>query len=235
MKEIIKIGIIIADEDEFLPLEKKAAELKAQAIMMFGKKALQFNVSGNGCEALVTAILCGIGKVNAATAAAFLAANGYGIILNCGLSGGISGISRGEITVPNSFLEHDFDLTGIGYKPCEKPGQKYIYTADSKLTGILNNIVAGAKNGTAVSGDCFVSNNELRESLKNNFNAMSCDMETAAIASVCYSFGIRFAAVRKISDDAGADAAGDYQALNQLAEADLTNILLLAIQKIIAA
>ena len=29
------------------------------------------------------------------------------------------------------FLEHDFDLTGIGYKPCEKPSQKYIYDAET--------------------------------------------------------------------------------------------------------
>ena len=66
----------------------------------------------------------GIGKVNAAVAATALAEQGVHIILNCGLSGGISGIGKNEISIPNKFLEHDFDLSGLGYKLCQKPGQR---------------------------------------------------------------------------------------------------------------
>ena len=225
---ILKIGLIIADSDEFLPLEKKAESLSAKTDTVSGKRALKFNI-GN---AEVTAVLCGIGKVNAAMVAAALAENGTEILLNCGLSGGISGVARGSLTVPDRFLEHDFDLSGIGYKLCEKPGQEYIYSADKTLIEKLLEIVPSAAVGTAVSGDCFVSNEDLRNKLKSEFSAMSCDMETAAIASVAHFYSLPFASLRKVSDDAGNDAAEDYRELNILAEDVLINTVLALIEKL---
>ena len=226
--EKIKIGIVIADIDEYLPLEKKMDILGGTPIKIAGRRAHKFTVGNTD----VTSVLCGIGKVNAAVAATALAEQGAEIILNCGLSGGISGISKNEITVPNRFLEHDFDLTGIGYKPCEKPGQDYIYVADKKLSTALASKLENVKFGTAVSGDCFVADEELRTYLRDEFSAMSCDMETAAVAYVCAAYGIKFAAIRKISDDAGSDAAVNYREINALAEDTLINAILSVIAEI---
>ncbi len=226
----IKIGIVIADSDEFLPLEKKVLELGGSQTLICGRKAYSFKIG----SADVTAVLCGIGKVNAAVAATALAEKGAEILLNCGLSGGISGVRREDICIPERFLEHDFDLTGLGYKKCEKPSQKYIYNADKGLVEIFKGIFPQAFIGTAVSGDCFVSDSVLRDTLKNEFSAMSCDMETAAIAYVADSYGIKFACIRKISDDAGNDAAEDYRELNVLAENVLTEALIKAIEEIIS-
>lgn len=226
--EKIKVGIVIADTDEYRPLEKKMENLGGKPTKIAGRYAHKFTV-GN---AEVTSVLCGIGKVNAAVAATALAQQGAQVILNCGLSGGVSGISKNEITVPNKFLEHDFDLTGIGYKPCEKPGQEYIYTADENLSLAIASRFENAKRGTAVSGDCFVQNEELRAYLRDEFSAMSCDMETAAVAYVCASYGIKFASVRKISDDAGSDAATSYREVNVLAEDTLIDAILSVITDI---
>ncbi len=226
MKEIKKIGIVIADSDEFLPLQRKMSELCGVETKIAGRQAYTF--INAGIE--VTAVLCGIGKVNAAVAATALAESGVDILLNCGLSGGISGVCRGELCIPDRFLEHDFDLTGIGYKPCEKPNQEYIYSADGELLELLKRVVPLAKIGTAVSGDRFVSDSALRDSLKKEFSAMSCDMETAAIAYVAYSYGIPFVCVRKISDDAGNDAAEDYRELNIQAE----DVLIVALLSLIS-
>ncbi len=216
------VGIVIADSDEYRPLEEKMSELGGNEIKVAGRKAHEFNL-GN-CR--VVSVLCGIGKVNAAVATTALAEKGAEIILNCGLSGGISGISKNEITVPNRFLEHDFDLTGIGYKLCEKPGQEYIYFSDTELSKNIASRFADAKMGTAVSGDCFVSDDELRTHLKDEFEAMSCDMETAAIAYICSVYCIKFGCVRKISDDAGSDAGTSYRQINALAEDVLVNAIL---------
>lgn len=226
--EKIKIGIVIADTDEYRPLEEKMGALGGKITKIAGRKAHEFTV-GN---AIVTSVLCGIGKVNAAVAATALAEKGAEIILNCGLSGGVSGISKNEITIPDKFLEHDFDLTAIGYKPCEKPGQDYIYFADKELSRQLALEFENSKKGTAVSGDCFVSNEELRTFLRDEFSAMSCDMETAAVAYVCASYGIKFACIRKISDDAGNDAGASYRQINALAEDVLINAILSVIANI---
>ncbi len=226
--EKIKIGIVIADTDEYCPLEKKMDMLGGTPTKIAGRSAHRFTV-GN---AEVTSVLCGIGKVNAAVAATALAEQGAEIIFNCGLSGGVSGISKNEITVPDRFLEHDFDLTSIGYKPCEKPGQEYIYNADEKICTALASKFENVKFGTAVSGDCFVGNEELRTYLRDEFSAMSCDMETAAVAYVCATYGIKFASIRKISDDAGSDAAESYREINALKEDALINGILSVIADI---
>lgn len=220
------VGIVIADSDEYRPLEEMMGELGGKEIKIAGRKSHEFYV-GN-CR--VVSVLCGIGKVNAAVATTALAEQGAEIILNCGLSGGISGISKNEITVPDKFLEHDFDLTGIGYKLCQKPGQEYIYSSDAELSKMIASRFENAKIGTAVSGDCFVSDNDLRTNLKEEFSAMSCDMETAAIAYICSVYCIKFACVRKISDDAGSDAGASYRQINALAE----DVLVKAVLSVIA-
>ena len=163
---------------------------------------------------------------HAAAAAAHLADEGCEIMLNYGLSGGISRVRRGDICVCTRFLEHDFDLSGIGYRLCEKPGQTYIYEADEQLNGMILSLLPGAVTGTAVTGDCFVNDGALREKLKTEFDDVCSDMETAAVAYVCSFAGIPFASVRRISDDAGADALTSYREMNSSGETVLSDFIL---------
>ncbi len=205
-----KIGIVVADFDEYKPFVEAVAEYSPKAFDLIGRKAVSFNIANTE----IICILCGIGKVNAAAAAMYLAAEKCDCILNYGLSGGISGVKKGCVVIPERFLEHDFDLTGIGYKPCEKPSQKYIYDADKNLRNIFLSVFENAVGGTAVCGDRFICSESDRVFLKDTFSATSCDMETAAIASVCDMTDTPYVALRRISDDAGDDAADSYRDMN---------------------
>ena len=231
--EEVKIGIIVADIDEYKPFAEKIEQGEFSEYSFLGRKGHKFFVKSIKKDAQVISILCGIGKVNAAAAAMHLVDIGCDYILNYGLSGGVSGIRRGEITAPNKFLEHDFDLSGIGYKLCEKPLQKYIYNADENLIGIAKKVVPQLKLGTAVSGDHFICDNEVRNNLKENFNAMSCDMETAAIAYVCEFSGVPFLALRRISDDAGAEATEAYREMNVSGETLLCDYIIDIIKELL--
>lgn len=223
MEIIKKIGIIVADADEFAPLEETIKKGEYTERSFLKRRILEFKIDG----AQVSAILCGIGKVNAAAATAHLVDSGCEIILNYGLSGGISGIRRGELCLCTEFLEHDFDLTTIGYKPCEKPGQgTYIYKSDKPLNGVVKTLLPDIKEGLAATGDRFVCDEGLRNLLRDEFGAMCCDMETAAIAYVCDYAGVPFASVRKVSDDAGEDALESYREMNTSGETDLSDFIL---------
>ena len=90
---IKKIGIIVADKDEFAPLEEKIKKGEYIEKTFLKRKILEFKIG----TIEICAMLCGIGKVNAAAGAAHLVDTGCEIILNYGLSGVISGIRRGEI------------------------------------------------------------------------------------------------------------------------------------------
>ncbi|MBE6810530.1 MAG: 5'-methylthioadenosine/S-adenosylhomocysteine nucleosidase [Ruminococcaceae bacterium] len=205
-----KIGIVVADYDEYTPFLESAKVYNPQSYNYFNRLAVQFDIENTG----VVCINCGIGKVNAATAATHLADIGCTYILNFGLSGGISGVHRGEIVLPDKFLEHDFDLTGIGYKPCEKPSQKYIYEVDNKLLEKAQSAIGECVHGTAVCGDRFICNKNDSNFLRKTFGATTCDMETAAIASVCDMADIPYLSLRRVSDDAGEDAYANYSEMN---------------------
>ncbi len=223
-----KMGIVVADYDEYAPFVELVNQYNIKEYKYFNRKAISFDM-GN---ASVICINCGIGKVNAATAATHLCDIGCTYILNFGLSGGISGVKRGEVVLPDKFFEHDFNLTGIGYKPCEKPSQKYIYTADKALLQIAKTVISKCVSGTAACGDRFICNDSDRNFLRDTFGATTCDMETAAIASVCDMADIPYLSVRRVSDDAGDDAYANYSDMNTLEGQTLSEIFIKALNVI---
>ena len=183
MKNELKIGLIIADDMEYAAYEELVAD-KAKENNFFSRKGHRYEITVCNKKIIIDSILCGIGTVNAATAAMHLVDDGADILLNYGLSGGVSAVSRGEDVVGVSFLEYDFDLTCCGYKACEKPAQDYVYYANELLSDVISNQGGGLKKCNLASGDRFVSDPVLRDLLKNNFGINACDMETAAIAYV---------------------------------------------------
>ena len=213
MKDILNVSLIIADDEEYAAL-LKMNDLSLKEKNFSGRMGHTFTLVKNDKIIKVWAICCGIGKVNAASAAQKAVCEGADILVNYGLSGGISGVSRGEDVIGTSFFEHDFDLTCFNYKPCEKPGQTYIYKTEDFLVDLAVKAAAPAKSGKLASGDRFVSNTTLKNLLKDEFSVMCCDMETAAIASVAHFNGVPFISLRRVSDDAGEDATVSYREMN---------------------
>ena len=228
MKNELKIGLVVADDMEYAAYEELVAS-SAIENNFFKRKGHRYEITVCNKKIVIDSVLCGIGMVNAATAAMHLINSGADIILNYGLSGGISSVSRGEDIVGKSFLEYDFDLTCCGYKNCEKPAQEYIYFANELLSDIISNQGGGLKKVNLASGDRFVSDPVLRDQLKNEFGINACDMETAAIAYVAHLTDTPIASLRRVSDDAGEDATEDYHDMNNKPMSDLPELLLKAI------
>lgn len=227
MKDRLKVGVLIADDSEYAPLRQQVGTLGAVRADFFSREGHVFSLKQDGKTIEIHTVLCGIGMVNAASAATALALEGCDMILNAGLSGGVSGIARNEMMLGTKYIEHDFDMTPLGYAPCEKPGQDYYqYDADPDLISLFAERYPTMKQGVAVSGDCFISSKEKRDFLKNAFDAMSCDMESAAIAYVCSLAGVRYLSLRRISDDAGEDAMTNYREMNDAEESVLVDLLL---------
>ncbi len=227
MKEL-KIGIVVADDMEYAPF----AEMGGTDAPYFARAGHKFAFQKNENKISVWSVYCGIGKVNAAAAAMHLIDNGCDMILNAGLSGGIKGVGRGELVIGSAFLEHDFDLTALGFKKAVKPGQDYIYEADETLLSHFMKLLS-VKSGTLVTGDCFVSDSVLKEYLINEFSAAACDMETAAIASVCHIAKKPFLSIRRVSDDAGEAASEAYRDMNENEKFDLAELLMRGIREML--
>lgn len=228
------IGIIFADSMEYAPFARYASKFSPEEGIRRGNESLRYLIKKGDREISVTAVKCGIGKVNAASAASFLISDEKAdFIMNAGLSGAVSKCRREDILIGTTYVECDYDLTAIGYKLGEKPdGQKYIYEADGLLLALAeeNKSLAKGKLGT---GDIFLTSSEKKELYKSEFGINAFDMESAAIASVCDKCDIPFISIRKISDDAD-DASGEtYREMNERQEACLTEILAELIGKLL--
>ena len=68
----MKIGVVVADIDEFLPLKEAVSVYGAQECDYFGRLAVTFEFEGFK----VLCVHCGIGKVNAAAATMYLVNSG---------------------------------------------------------------------------------------------------------------------------------------------------------------
>ncbi|MBQ3137008.1 MAG: 5'-methylthioadenosine/S-adenosylhomocysteine nucleosidase [Clostridia bacterium] len=219
-------GLVFADTMEYNPFLDFAKEKGGEEFSLRGNDAVTFTLEKGDRKLRVTGVKCGIGKVNAASATAFLISDMKAdFILNAGLSGAVSGLKREDMVAAESYVECDYDLTAIGYGLGVKPdGQEYILKADEKLLSyaLESRGIIKTKVGT---GDVFLADSVRKKLYYDTFGIGAFDMETAAIASVCEKSGVPMLSVRKISDDADDCSVENYREMNDRQESCLTELL----------
>lgn len=203
-----------------------------QRITVGGRAFWQGHVHGH----TVVAVLCGIGKVAAATTTTLLAQHfGATAVVMTGVAGGLGpGVQVGDVVVARELLQHDMDASPI-FPRHEVPGHgRARFAADAGWSERLARAceatlrdpraaLGGAvldsfslhsphvHQGLLVSGDRFVSRTAESQALQAELpDALAVDMESAAVAQVCADFGLPFAVVRTISDRADDAAHVDF-------------------------
>jgi adenosylhomocysteine nucleosidase len=170
-----------------------------------------------------------IGKVAAATTSvALIERFKVERIVFTGVAGGLGeGVQVGDVVVARGFVQHDMDASPI-FPRYEVPlyGQAH-FSCDKALTALLtragraglDSLALPAStllhHGLIASGDRFVSGASEARSLRSalaqgGHPALAVEMEGAAVAQVCFDYGIPFAAVRTISDRADDTAHVDF-------------------------
>lgn len=222
----MRIGFVIADENEYKPLLDEATAQSGIQTKRRGRDSVSFH-SGNHD---IVAVKAGIGKVNAATTAAFLIADEHvDAIINFGLSGAVSELAKDDIVAGTTYTECDFDLTAIGRPLGTKPQDTFVYKADEKLLAAALQI-DGMKTAKCGCGDIFLADKAKKDLYKDVFGINEFDMETGAVASVCHDADIPFLAIRQISDTADDAAPDSYKQKNDLCEKTLTEVVMQLIE-----
>lgn len=175
----------------------------------------------------VVLALSRIGKVAAATTATTLIeAFGVTRLVFTGVAGGMGpGVNVGDVVVATGFVQHDMDASPI-FPRYQIPlyGREH-FSCDENLSAVLSNAarigLAGigshtVHQGLIVSGDRFISAAHESLALQQALAAaghepLAVEMEGAAVAQVCFDYGVPFAAVRTISDRADDTAHVDFQ------------------------
>ena len=150
-------------------------------------------------------IVCnsGIGKVNSASMTQYIIDKyNVNIVINSGCAGSLtSSVKIMDIIISSYVCYHDFLPTRIMEFSTPDSGK---IKADKNLIEITENVLKLTKNNYLIapitSGDCFVTNNVLRDTIYKNTNALCVDMESAPIGHIAKLNSIPFIAIRTISD-----------------------------------
>lgn len=220
-------GIISAmtEELELLLKEMNIEEKTTKANMTFYKGTLG--------DKNIIAVVCGIGKVNAAICSQILISE-YKVssIINVGVAGGIGkDIYPGDVVIGTDLVEHDMDTSAFGDPVGQIPRlNTFSFKCDKNLVKAALNAANEIKEinsftGRIVSGDQFIANIDKIKWLSETFDAISCEMEGASIAHVCYLNNIPCVVIRSISDNANNGAHMDYEKFMPIAIRNSTTIL----------
>jgi adenosylhomocysteine nucleosidase len=158
-------------------------------------------------EHKIAAMQCGIGKVNAAMGTVSMIAN-YSpqLIINTGVAGGMNNkVNVMDLVVGSKVCYHDVwcGFDGVSVHG-QVQGLPLYYEASSKVLDMVPE-KEGIHCGLIVSGDQFIDSIERVDAIRQLFpEALAVDMESGAIAQVCYVKKTPFVSMRIISDSPGA-------------------------------
>ncbi len=181
-------------------------------------------ISGTIYGKEVVVAICGIGKVFAGICAqTMILAYQPNVVINIGVAGTLTReLSVTDIAVADKMVQHDMDTSPIGdplgmisginmiYLPCD---EKIV----SDMQACLETLSMKGATGTIASGDQFVATQGIRDFIVNEFGAIACEMEGAAIAQVCYINEVPCGVLRSISDSADQESEMDYPTFMKLA------------------
>lgn len=224
-----KIGLICAVEGEIRLLSQDISSEKSTVVA--GREFFEGVLYGRE----VVLVQSRIGKVAAAsTVTTLIDRFAVDCVIFCGTAGGVDkALNVGDFVVGDRLVQHDF-FTGVDWFRIPMLDVSY-FEADRQLSeqlhaavdvyireglradvpqrhldefGIVSPKVAV---GTIASGDQFICEAEKHRWLEEHLDRLQCvEMEGAAVAQVCYEFGVPFAVLRVISDSANDDSNVDF-------------------------
>jgi len=222
------IGIIGA-----MPSELKDIRLMLGESEIVKKSGFEFYINQIDDKKIVH-VCCGIAKVNAAVCCQVMIDNfGVEAVINTGIAGGMnSAVKVCDIVVSNEVLPHDLDLHFLN----DYPPYCGIYKADKKLIDTAIDVCKAKNincfNGRVVSGEAFISSNEVKQDILDRLDPYAVDMESSAIGHCCYLNEMPYVSVRCISDNADDEGAMSFDEFELIAAKRVAEIVIEMVHKL---
>lgn len=199
------IGILVAMQSEYDSIKDHIHVISQSSIN--NRNFVYGTLEENNRKNYVVCSVSGIGKVNAAvTAMTMIKSYQIDAIISTGCCGGLNPDSQkiGDIHVGSCYGYHDVYCSTMS-KYGQIPGKPEQYLADENLLDHVSKIFGKYQNkihyGLMMTGDRFIDTPQEVINIKSHFPvAETCEMESTAIAQVCYEFKKPFLAFRVISD-----------------------------------
>lgn len=209
-KDDMKVGIICAADTElapFLPMIKKCSV--TEKVMLRLHEGEIENIE-------IVTLFSGVCRVNAAIATQILI-DTYGctLMINAGTAGAMTeSVQTFDTVVSTEAAYHDVDEEILtDFHPWLSSAY---FRADKSLVALARNAASKLHTthktvfGRMVTGEKFIED-QAKDAINAAHSPLSVDMETAAVAHVCYVNKIPFIAVRTITDSANYSSSNDFE------------------------
>jgi adenosylhomocysteine nucleosidase len=207
------IGIIGAMREEIALLQR---ELKNQQVQSHA--GITYHVGDFHGKKTV---LCksGVGKVNAAVCTQVLIDRfGADAVIFTGVAGALDpSLEIGDIVVSRSSVQHDMDVTPLGYARGVIPYQDVSdFPSDPGLIRLAEEagerlFPGRCRTGKVLSGDQFIADREAVRLLHEQLGGTCTEMEGASVAQVCHMNAIPHVIIRSMSDKADGSAHVNFE------------------------
>lgn len=177
-------------------------------------------------ETNVVIVKSGMGKVNAGICAQLLITKfDVDWVINTGVAGSLDeALDIGDIVISQDTVQHDFDVSPIGYDKGEIPYTgRYSFEADISMIEMAEAAVrecvpeVNCMTGRVCTGDQFIASNEQKNEILSNFGGLCCEMEGGSIGLVCYLNDVPFVIIRAMADRADGTGPEDYKEFERIA------------------
>lgn len=199
--------VTVAMSDETQPF-LQACQLLRQFKLNAVASAYELQVQ----DKTVLLIQSGIGMCNA-VASVMQALSSYDTdyIISAGSAGGMGkDIRIGDVVVGTDYKYNGADASAFGYEIGQIPQMPPKYTAGQRLLQTLVQLDLEFKQGQIISGDSFITAENIDDKQNKYPTALATDMETTALAQLAYLQDKEFVSVRGISDLCGPKAHQDF-------------------------
>jgi adenosylhomocysteine/aminodeoxyfutalosine nucleosidase len=229
----MKLAIMGAMPEEVEPLLEFFGDYKT--VEYANNKYYVVNFKGNE----IVIAYSKIGKVNSTiTAATMIEKFGCEKLLFSGVAGAVSTeLKVGDLVVATKLAQHDLDITAFGHPYGFVPEGAVFEEADKNLIKVAKSVAKdkgiSLKEGTIVTGDQFVCDNERKEWIAKTFDAAALEMEGASVAVTCNALGVPFFILRAISDAADMDASFSFDEFLETSAKISADFVIAMVEKII--
>ncbi len=224
------IGILSAMQNE---VDLLLSQAEIERVDTVGK--VDFHV-GTLCGQRVVIAKAGVGKVLAASGMTAML-NRYPVteVIFTGVAGGTGDETRVlDEVIATRLIQHDYgQMTADGFEWfAGTNGEADYCDCDADLIRLAYDAAvielgeAHVFQGIIASGDQFIASEAYVKRLQEDFDAIACEMEGAAVAAVCHNYDIPFVVIRCMSDKADGAAHETYENLVDLAADQSSRIVL---------
>ncbi len=159
----------------------------------------------------IVLVVCGIGKVSAGVTTALLIEHFKpSLVINSGIAGGYAKkLNTLDLVVSKETAYYDVDLTVDGAEYGKLADLPKYFEADLEVAKLLDKNNISYYHGLIITADTFAYKREKVSSIVDTYydkEVLAVDMESAAVAQVCYMNNTPFVNFRVISDVIGEES-----------------------------